>query len=341
MNAFLYASASLAFVLAIYLATGSGMPKTSRRLLSASMLTIAVLNLLMLLQISDPDRAILLIKPGLAVAFPALLFLHIATVTRAKQNLQLGDAIHIVGPLAAIALRMAPGSGPTLDVLIFLLHLFYVGLIAWVTRHAASSFANLGTPLSVMLDRWRRLVLLFLTIGILLDILIALEVDNDDGAFSHPWVFALVGILLVLGFSSLLVASLHRKGPLAWVGNRYRQHNPEHGALIARLEDKLLLDRIFLDPNLTLSRFSRRVGLPVRDVSTAINDNRSCNYNQWLNKFRIEEAQRMMRDDPERGVTEVMYSSGFQNKSTFNAAFRSLTGESPSVWRNQLDDATR
>lgn len=340
MNAFLYASASLAFVLAIYLATASGMPKTSRRLLSASMLTMAVLNLLLLLQISDPDRAILLIRPGLAVAFPALLFLHIATIARDKQNLQLIDAIHLVGPLAAIAVRMVPNSGPILDVLIFLLHLFYVGLIAWITRHGARSFANWGTPLSLLLNRWRRLVLLFLTIGILLDTLIVLELGSNTGAFSHPWVFALVGILLVLGFSFLLVTSLHRKGPLAWVSNRYRRHNPEFEALIARLEDELLVDRIFLDPNLTLHRFARRVGMPLRVVSAAINDNRNCNYNQWLNRFRIEEAQRMMRDDPELGVTEVMYSSGFQNKSTFNAAFRAITGESPSAWRNQLDDAT-
>ena len=125
MNAFLYASASLAFVLAIYLATGSGMPKTSRRLLAASMLTMVILNLLMLLQISDPDRAILLIRPGLAIAFLALLFLHIATATRKEQRLQAVDAIHIVGPLAVVAVRMAPNSGPILDVLIFLLHFFY------------------------------------------------------------------------------------------------------------------------------------------------------------------------------------------------------------------------
>jgi transcriptional regulator GlxA family with amidase domain len=57
------------------------------------------------------------------------------------------------------------------------------------------------------------------------------------------------------------------------------------------------------------------------------------------NKFRIEEAQRMMRHDPKRGVTDVMFSSGFQNKSTFNAAFRAITGESPSIWPDRLDDA--
>jgi len=338
MNALLYASASLAIVLAIYLASASSVPKTSRRLLSASMLTSAALNLLVVLQFSGSDNTILLIRPGLAVAFPALLFLHIATAIRTDQKLQLVDAFHILGPLAAIAVRMVPYSGSVLDVLIFLLHLFYLGLIAWVTRDGASSFANLGAPLSLLLDRWRRLVLLFLTVTVLLDILISLELRNNDGVFAHSWVFALAVILLVLGFSSLLVASLHRKGPLSWVSNRHRQPNPEYEALILRLEDELLADRMFLDPNLSLRRFARHTGIPARDVSAAINDKRNCNYNQWLNRFRIEEAQQMMRDDPERGVTEVIYSSGFQNKSTFNAAFRAITGQSPSAWRTQLDD---
>ncbi len=337
MNAFLYVSASLAFVLAIYFATGSGTAKTSRRLLAAAMLTLTVLNLLVLLQISQPGRAILLIKPGLAAAFPALLFLHIATLVRADQRLRAGDVIHLLGPLVAIVVRMVPGSGWALDVLLFVLHLFYVGLIAWVTRRGASSFASLGASLSILLDRWRRLVLLFLGFGILLDSLIALAAGGDEGTFSHPWVFSLVGILLALGFAVLLVTSLHRVGPLAWVGSRSRQYNPGHEALIQRLEDALLKDRKFLDPNLTLRRFASSVGLPAREVSVAINDNRKCNYNQWLNKFRVAEAQRMMRSDPERSITDIMYSSGFQNKSTFNATFRSIVGVSPSAWRKQLD----
>jgi AraC-like DNA-binding protein len=37
-------------------------------------------------------------------------------------------------------------------------------------------------------------------------------------------------------------------------------------------------------------------------------------------------------------MTEIMFATGFQNKSTFNAAFLALAGESPSSWRNQLDN---
>ena len=245
MNAFLYASASLAIVLAVYLATGTGLPRTSRRLLAVSMLTIAALNLLTLLQIADPDHPVLLIRPGLVVAFPALLFLHIATAARPEQKLRVLDAINIVGPLAAIGVRMMSNMGPLLDALLVLLHLGYLGLTAWVTRQGASSFSHLGVPLSLLLERWRRLVLAFLLVVLLIDLLIMFEIGDNGNAAPQLWVFGLVGMLLVFGFTYLLVSSLHRTGPLAWASNRFRHHNPDYEALITRLEAELLVSRDF------------------------------------------------------------------------------------------------
>ena len=120
---------------------------------------------------------------------------------------------------------------------------------------------------------------------------------------------------------------------------RFRSPSKEKRELIERLEEMLISTRAFLDPNLTLLRFARKSGVTTRDVSTAINEHRQCNYNQWLNSFRIEEAQRLILSNPKQNMTEIMFAAGFQNKSTFNAAFLTLVGESPSSWRNQSDDS--
>jgi len=338
MNAFLYASASLAVVLAVYLATGTGLPKTSRRLLSAAMLILGLLNLLTLLALGDPGSPVLDLRPALAVALPALLYLHLATAMRVGQALQPTDAIHMIGPLVATAVRLLPAPGQWLDLVIVLPNLCYLGLITREARSGANSFANLGPALASLLDQWRRLVMFFQVFVLYFDMLIMLEIDDAADAAPQPWMFGAAGMLLTLGFSYLLVASLHRKGPLMWASSRQRHLNPEHEALIARLEDTLLTSSAFLDPNLTLQRFARKVGVPTREVSAAINDNRNCNYNQWLNNFRIKEAQRLMREHPAQSVTEVMYASGFQNKSTFNAAFLAVSSESPTAWRNRLAD---
>lgn len=340
MNIFLHASASLAIVLGLYLASSSGSPASSRRLLAAAFLNIAILNLLTLLQFSTPDHPILLLRPGLAAALPVLLYLHVAVSARVEQSLKLNDVLHLTGPGIAIAFRLLPNLGSLLDGLIVLLNLFYLAMIAWDSRQGARNVAHRGGELSLMLDHWRRLVMLFLVTVILLDLLIIYSMGDDVGVTPSPWVFGLVGLLLALGFTYLLVTGMHRKGPLAWVSSRPRPYGPESDRLIERLESELLISGMYLDPNLTLHRFARRVGLQMRDVSAAINDSRNCNYNQWLNGFRIKEAERILRDEPHRSVTDVMLAAGFQNKSTFNAAFRGVNGGSPTEWRERQGTKT-
>lgn len=340
MNTLLHASASLAIVLGLYLASGSGPPATSRRLLASAFLTIAALNLLTTLQFNVPAQPLLLLRPGLAVALPALLYLHVAVAGRPGQGLRPSDVLHIIGPCVAIALRQMPNMSGLLDVTIVLMNLFYLGLIGWVSRSTAGTMAHLGRKLTRLLDPWRRLVMLFLVTVIMIDLLIIYAYGIDGGVALSRWVFGLAGLLLTLGFTYLLLTGMHRRGPLAWVSSANRPYDPEADQLIERLESELLLGNMYLDPNLTLHRFARRVGLPMRDVSTAINECRNSNYNQWLNSFRIREAERILRAEPHRSMTDVMLASGFQNKSTFNAAFRSVNGGSPTEWRKKQPSDT-
>jgi AraC-like DNA-binding protein len=338
MNALLYVSASLAIVLAAYLVTGTTLPKAPRRLLAAALLILATLNLLALLQINNPNSPFIMLRPLLAMALPALLYLHVATATRDEQKIYLFDAIHSLAPISGIAIWFSPMRGQIIDRYIVSIHLLYLLLIAWSTRQRASSFEALGSQLSILFDRWRKVVILFLVLAIVSDTFIMFEVGGDVTALAASWAIVLGGIILVSGLSYLLITSLHRTGPLNWAGMRFRPHSKKQRDLIEQLEESLISTRAFLDPNLTLLRFSRKSGVPTRDVSTAINEHRQCNYNQWLNSFRIEEAQRLILSNPKQNMTEIMFAAGFQNKSTFNAAFLTLVGESPSSWRNQLDN---
>jgi AraC-like DNA-binding protein len=340
MNIFLHASASLAIVLGLYLASSSGSTALSRRLLAAAFLSIAVLNLLTLLQFDAPGHPVLLLRPVLAAALPVLLYLHVTVAIRANQSLQLGDIFHVTGPCIAIVLRLLPNLGGYLDGLIVLLNVFYLALIAWDSRQGTTNIDRLGGQLSLLLDRWRRLVMLFLITVTLIDLVIIFTMGDDVASSRSPWVFGLAGLLLALGFSYLLVTGMNRKGPLAWVSSRFRTYEPESDRLIERLESELLSSGMYLDPNLTLQRFARRVGLPMREVSVAINDSRNRNYNQWINTFRIREAELILRNEPNRSVTDVMLATGFQNKSTFNAAFRAINGRSPTEWRDSQNHAT-
>lgn len=102
-------------------------------------------------------------------------------------------------------------------------------------------------------------------------------------------------------------------------------------AILARL-DGLMAERAhYLDPELSLSRRSRRLGLPLKQLSGAINRAKGDNVSRYINKARIAAAQRLLADG--KTVTEAMFAAGFNTRSNFDREFLRVTGRTPSAWR--------
>ncbi|AVH40279.1 helix-turn-helix transcriptional regulator [Agrobacterium tumefaciens] len=104
--------------------------------------------------------------------------------------------------------------------------------------------------------------------------------------------------------------------------------------IIARVDRLMETQALYRDENLNLSRLARRLGLPSRQISGAINRSLGVNVSQYVNQLRIREACRLL-EETEQSVTAIMLSSGFQTKSNFNREFRRVTGMSPVDWRER------
>ena len=101
--------------------------------------------------------------------------------------------------------------------------------------------------------------------------------------------------------------------------------------MVTRLERLLTEQKLYLDPDLTLGRLSRRMGVPAKQLSAAINRSTGANVSRYVNGFRVENAcERLMAGE---AVTNAMLSSGFNTRSNFNREFRRITGKSPVDWR--------
>ncbi|PRA79325.1 AraC family transcriptional regulator [Ochrobactrum sp. MYb29] len=98
------------------------------------------------------------------------------------------------------------------------------------------------------------------------------------------------------------------------------------------VDDAMHSKKLYRDPDLTLSRLSRRLGVPSRHISMAINRVLGRNVSQIVNEYRIQDAKRLLKatDLP---ITAVMFECGFQTKSNFNREFARVTGATPSDYR--------
>ena len=101
--------------------------------------------------------------------------------------------------------------------------------------------------------------------------------------------------------------------------------------LMARLDALLESRRLYLDPELTLTRLARALHVPVKRLSAAINRSTGGNVSRHVNAYRIRDACRALEGGA--SVTDAMLASGFNTKSNFNREFRRVTGSTPSARR--------
>lgn len=97
------------------------------------------------------------------------------------------------------------------------------------------------------------------------------------------------------------------------------------------------LEKPFKAYRISLAQLSEMLDLNPAELSQIINENSRMNFNDFINKYRVEESKKLFSDHKDWLIKEIMYESGFQSTSTFNSAFKKFTGKSPSAFHKQMD----
>ncbi|HSX51841.1 MAG TPA: helix-turn-helix domain-containing protein, partial [Cellvibrio sp.] len=95
--------------------------------------------------------------------------------------------------------------------------------------------------------------------------------------------------------------------------------------------------KLFLKQNLNIDEFSKRINLPVKEVSAVINKHYGTNFFEFMNSYRVDEAKRLLGDAQHADMTvmDVLLHAGFNSKSAFHRFFNRLVGMSPTEFRKQ------
>jgi AraC-like DNA-binding protein len=95
--------------------------------------------------------------------------------------------------------------------------------------------------------------------------------------------------------------------------------------------------RFYLDRDITAQSLARQIGVPQHHLSFLLNAELGCNFFAYINSLRIQEVKRLLRDDHHAGETilDIALNCGFNNKATFNKAFREHSGTTPSQYRRE------
>lgn len=183
-----------------------------------------------------------------------------------------------------------------------------------------------------------RIIGVSLIVSALGDAVIVIAQMIDKGAW-QPWIISMTstGMLLLLGglslSSSLWKQELDEEEPIE---SKTHVDPKEDAKIMTRLEALMMQQKLYLDPDLTLNQIARRLILPVKAVSGAINRTTGENVSRYINSRRVEVAcDALMTGE---NVTSAMLTAGFNTKSNFNREFLRIKQATPSQWMKQQQE---
>ena len=259
-----------------------------------------------------------LIAPMAWVAFQATAVRHVASV----------DYLNLLGPLCAlVSIIVAPNF---LDMLIPALSAGYGIAILWVSMQGADAMPRLRLGAGDLPGYIWQIIGGALIAAAFTDVLIVGAQQLELG-YLQPWIISIYSsaMLLIVGGLSLSPA-IETETTEAEVVGPEPQVSDQDAEIIAKLEVLMAEQHFYLNPDLTLSLLSRRLLVPAKQLSAAINRTTGGNVSRYVNAARIKAAQSKLMSG--ESITNAMLSSGFNTKSNFNREFLRVAGKSPSQW---------
>ena len=94
-------------------------------------------------------------------------------------------------------------------------------------------------------------------------------------------------------------------------------------------------EKVYLNPKITLDQLSKICDLQRHSVSQTINQHMKTNFNELINKYRVEEAVQLLESSTTKNLTikAIAEMAGFNTVSSFNANFKKIMGRSPKEFR--------
>ncbi len=227
-----------------------------------------------------------------------------------------------------------------------------LGIYVVLTWRVASHYRdNAKTPREQMRYSWVRQIILgvsFLLSGILL---------LQLGRYLFPdlfWERMLLGntlatififIFLYIGNSyTYIFVSPSRKRFLnlseSFNPNNCRQEGNQKSweEVFGRLEAYMRSGEPFREGHLTINELAEKTGIPVLQLSQAVNNMSGKNFNDYINSYRVEKLKLLLEDPANRKykIMSLAYDCGFTSKSSLIRIFKNQTGQTPSEYAARI-----
>ena len=166
--------------------------------------------------------------------------------------------------------------------------------------------------------------------------LLRLGGEPEVASSKSYWIWILLGIVVLAAI--LWVIRWRKQKPTSATPEPIAtQETAEEDVphLMQHINSIMESQKLYKNCELKLSDLANAVGSNRRAVSDCINSQVGCSFNQYVNTFRTEHAKRIIRQYPDRKLSDIYVESGFANETSFFRTFKALTGMTPKEWKDK------
>lgn len=324
----LFLTGCAALVLALVVSRG-WLSQNAKLFFAALTCVIMVETVLVALRFAYQMEGVLVLQRLLPFWLGPLLYLGFVALSDRADVLRRWAMYHL--GLAAILTALVAAIPPlriALDLMIGLSYAAYVIFLMQLWRGGPDRLSQLAV---VQIPKMRRLMILgacLLALTCVMDTVIAVDFARNAGK-NVSGLLSIGSLVLIVVFAGAAVWVA--KAPNDTVATSTGLEN-QSSEVVAQAAAFLEESRLFTDPDLSLTRLARRIGVTDRVLSSSVNRQTGSNVSQFINGFRVTEAAALLKTtkDP---ISAIGEAAGFLTRSNFYTEFQRVYGKSPGTYR--------
>lgn len=172
-----------------------------------------------------------------------------------------------------------------------------------------------------------------LVVCTLLIFIVKIFYESDTG--DHLFSIYIALIIYMTGFRVINQSGFFRPVSLA-EPQKYKSSGVSREAqenMLAKLRAVMADEKPFLQSGFSLPDLAQKLGTTIHTLSQVINEGLGKNFFEMTAEYRVEEAKRLLKEKQNIKVEEIAEQVGYNSKSSFNTAFKKVTGMTPSEFR--------
>jgi AraC-like DNA-binding protein len=122
------------------------------------------------------------------------------------------------------------------------------------------------------------------------------------------------------------------------VATKEQEQHEGDTVLWMQLNNQVKVQHLFTNPKLNLRMLAETCNMSEKEVSRLINQQEQCNFYTYINRYRVDMFKQLLNSDKaaQLSLLGLAEEAGFNSKSTFYSAFKSIEGMTPTQYKSSL-----